>query len=205
MSALLVAPPLAPLQRPIGLTEPRPKRLTTEEFYGLADAGLFQNQIVVLLDGRIYEMPVPNPPHVMSVLLTEGVMRSAFSAGYVIRTQQPLPIGQYTDPIPDVAIVQGSPRDFVKHPRNAQLVIEVADTSLAMDLGEKALLYAADGIADYWVVDINARQLHVFRDPLNDAVTGEARYATRTVIDAAGNVTPLAAPGTSIAVADFLP
>ena len=36
------------------------------------------------------------------------------------------------------------------------LVVEVADSSLGFDTGEKADLYAAAGIADYWVVDVVA-------------------------------------------------
>ena len=45
------------------------------------------------------------------------------------------------------------------------LIVEVADTTLAYDLTTKAELYATAGIADYWVLDVENRQLHVFRDP----------------------------------------
>lgn len=44
-------------------------------------------------------------------------------------------------------------------------MIEVADLSLAYDLGEKAALYASQGIAEYWVVDTKATQIHVHTRP----------------------------------------
>ncbi len=45
------------------------------------------------------------------------------------------------------------------------LLIEVADSSLDYDLGEKSNLYAEAGILDYWVIDIPAQQVHVLRNP----------------------------------------
>jgi len=201
MTAALLPPPA----RPVAAVVPRRKRFTTAEFYSLSQSGLLADVPMMLLDGEIVEMPIPNPAHVMSVTLVGEQLQRVFPTGHVIRVQQPLPLDLWSDPIPDVSIVRGTARDFARHPRSALLVVEVSDSSLSIDLTEKARLYAAGGIADYWVVDINGRQVHLFRDPLKDTVTGEARYATTTVIDAAGSVTPLAAPGMSIAVADFLP
>lgn len=45
------------------------------------------------------------------------------------------------------------------------LLIEVSDSSLEQDLGEKARLYAQHDIPEYWVVDIQAEQVHVHRAP----------------------------------------
>ena len=53
------------------------------------------------------------------------------------------------------------------HPGAADisLVIEISDTSLAFDLGEKLALYKAAGIQEYWVIDLKARQVHCFVAP----------------------------------------
>jgi Uma2 family endonuclease len=59
------------------------------------------------------------------------------------------------DPEPDLAVVPGRPRDYTGHPTTADLVVEVADTSLDFDTNDKKLLYARAGIRDYWVVDIS--------------------------------------------------
>ena len=94
-------------------------------------------------------------------------------------------LGLDIDPEPDLAIVPGRPRDYVGHPTTAELVIEVADSSLDFDTNEKRLLYAKASIRDYWVVDINGRRLLVYRDPQ----AGD--YATQQVLGPAEAVNPL--------------
>jgi Uma2 family endonuclease len=65
--------------------------------------------------------------------------------------------------------------DFVFYPKlegwkglsatTARLVVEIADTSLAYDIGRKAGLYAAFGIAELWVINAVTLQTRVHRDP----------------------------------------
>jgi len=69
-------------------------------------------------------------------------------------------------PEPDIVSVE---RKSYAHrrpkPQEILLLVEVADSSLAYDLGEKCQLYAEAGIRDYWVIDIPNRLVHVRRDP----------------------------------------
>ena len=58
----------------------------------------------------------------------------------------------------------------------AELVIEVADTTIAKDLGIKASDYAAAGIPKYWIVDVTARVIHVLTRPAPEG------YASRIVV-----------------------
>ncbi len=67
--------------------------------------------------------------------------------------------------MPDFAIIAGTTRGSAGHPTTAALVVEVADPSLDFDTDEKRRLYARSGIQEYWVLDINGRQLLVCRDP----------------------------------------
>ena len=115
----------------------------------------------------------------------------------------PLILGQHIDPEPDVAIVAGSPRDSKLHPTTASLVIEVSDSTLQYDTTTKVDLYAAAAIPEYWVLDLNARALRVYRDPGPDGA-GNSTYRTQFTLTSADAVTPLAGAG-SIAVADLLP
>jgi len=65
--------------------------------------------------------------------------------------------------------------DFVVYPKaaglrglsagTATLVVEIADSSLAYDLGRKAGLYAAFGVAELWVIDAVTLQTRVHREP----------------------------------------
>jgi Uma2 family endonuclease len=116
-----------------------------------------------------------------------------------------LVLGLATDPVPDIAVVPGSPRDYAEHPRGALLVVEIAESSLTYDCGDKADLYAAGGIRDYWVVDLIHRQVIVHRDPASDPVrVFGARYRTVTTVDA-GTPAPLEAPGKAVVVRHLLP
>ena len=47
--------------------------------------------------------------------------------------------------------------------RSPNLVGEIADTTLASDLDEKKHLYAALGIAEYWVINVQGRQAFAFQ------------------------------------------
>jgi len=86
------------------------------------------------------------------------------------------------------------------------LAVEVSKTTQAFDKGVKADLYASAKIEDYWVLDLVRRELTLLRKPVED---GESkfgwRYAAMEVIGADGDVTPLAAPGATLKVADMLP
>jgi Uma2 family endonuclease len=161
----------------------------------------------MLIDGELLEMPTPNPPHSTAKHLAEDALRSIFGTGFVIRTENPIVLSQSTDPAPDVAVVTGSVRDYARsHPTTAELVVEVSDSSLDYDTTDKASLYAAAGIADYWVVDLVNRRLVVMRDPVADAAARFGfRYATVTTLTVAQSVAPLAAPTTTVAVTDLLP
>jgi Uma2 family endonuclease len=63
-----------------------------------------------------------------------------------------------------------------EHPSAAILVIEVATSSLRQDRRVKAALYARAKIPEFWLVDVKARSVEVYRDPLN---TGFATVTTR--------------------------
>lgn len=197
MSALLTPPPGG--RNPVPLL-----RWTVKQFHDLGDAGVFEGRRPFLIDGIIYEQGFINEPHAIAILLGQEVLAGIFGAGWVVRNQLPLVLGLDTDPRPDFAVVRGTPRAQRPHPTTAELVIEVADSTLDTDLTEKAELYATAGIPDYWVIDVLNRIAHVLRDP-GPLATGGTAYRDTQVIDAAGTVTPLAAPTATVRVADLLP
>jgi len=195
-----------PLATVSPLRLPSRKRWTVAEFHQLRSAAWLESRRLILVEGEILEMPNPNPPHDASLGLTEQVLRGVFGHGFWVRGQMALVLGLSTDPVPDIAVVPGSPRDYTEHPRGALLVVETAESSLTYDCGDKADLYAAGGIEDYWVVDLIHRQVIVHREPSSDPVRlFGARYRTILTVDAAGTLAPLAAPGQTIAVRDLLP
>jgi hypothetical protein len=89
---------------------------------------MFEGRRAMLIDGVILEEGPMNPPHAITLELVEQTLRGVFGAGWRIRSQSPLVLGQDIDPEPDFAIIAGSVRGSVGHPTTANLVIEVADT-----------------------------------------------------------------------------
>lgn len=190
---------------------PRPFRFTREQYYELGRLGYFDRKRVELIYGEIVEMSPTNWPHSLCVRLVSEALSRAFTGSFWVSQQQPLPIlsaGRASEPEPDVAVIPGSPRDYTDHPTAVVLLVEVSDATLASDTTTKAELYATAGIADYWVLDVENRQLIVFRDPQplplpEDLAT--TAYHTRLTLGPTDRVSPLAAPTASILVSDLLP
>jgi len=179
---------------------------TREQYYKLSELGYFEGKRVQLIFGEIIEMGNQNRPHALAIGLVLDVLQVVFAGVGFLEVQTPQPTDD-SDPEPDVRVVAGKRRDYPDdHPRSALLVVEVADTSLFYDTTTKAELYATAGIADYWVLDVENRQLHIFRDPVAlPAGLGATAYGTHITLDATFTVSPLAAPSAIIAVADLLP
>ena len=152
-------------------------------------------------------MPPQNSPHFTALSLVEDALRSIFPTGYAIRVQGPLDVSPSSQPEPDIAVVPGSARDYAKaHPTTALLVVEVAESTIRFDRGEKASLYASAGVPDYWVVNLRDHQLEVFRDPV--PMPGEPYgygYRTSAQYLTVDTVTPLANPQGIIQVSELLP
>jgi len=193
--------------QPRSLPAPLARRWTVVQFDRMGDMGWFEGRRAFLLDGVIWENGPMDRPHAVALGLVEHAVRTAFGPGWWVRGQSPLHLDEYNDPQPDFAVVPGGPRDYLDaQPTTAALVVEIADTSLQTDTTEKAERYATAGVADYWVLDLNARQLHVLRDPAPlPAGLGATAYRTHLALGPADSVAPLAAPGTSVRVGDLLP
>lgn len=187
------------------LTAATVKRWTRAEYHRLAEQGWFDGQRVQLIEGEIVEMSPQNWPHHAAILKVQRVLTRIFGDEYFVTVQAPLALGDMAEPEPDVAVIRGRIEDFQDHPTTAALVVEVADTTLAHDLKEKAGLYAKHGIADYWVVNLIDRRLHVHRRPRPDAKATMGFGYDVDVLKAAQSVAPLAMPGKTVSVADLLP
>lgn len=186
---------------------PEPIRWTRDEFYKMADMGLFNGRRVHLLKGEVFEMSPQYSLHAEAVTKTDDALRKVFRRGYRVRVQLPLDLGADSDPEPDIAVVVGRPGAYRDaHPTTAALIVEIADSSLDHDRRYKGSLYAREGIADYWIVNLIDRRLEVYRRPQADASQPYGfGYAEVKVLKGRDKVSPLAAPRTQVKVAALLP
>jgi len=186
------------------------KRLFTRaDLERMEDAGLFHpEERIELIGGELFRKELPlKSPHATAIRLCEVALRNIFGEGYDVRSQLPLTLSERDEPIPDLAVVPGSIRDYEKHhPTTALLVVEVSEATLRFDRRVKASLYAWAGIPDYWIVNLVERVVEVYREP---APMQRMKYGfgyLRTDIYRAGDsLAPLASPETPIPVEAILP
>src|SRR5438552_1216424 len=122
---------------------PRRHCFTREEYHAMAGQGVFDHQRVELIRGEILDKSPQLSRHAALVNQAQVVIERALGPSCAVRVQLLLSIGGDSEPEPDIAVVAGSPLDYFEaHPVSALLLLEVADSSLDFDLGEKAALYA---------------------------------------------------------------
>ena len=186
------------------------ERLWTRAEYEQADSlGWFVGQRVELIQGKVYVKLPQNPAHVNCVEDGGDVLKAAFGPGFRLRRESPLPLPADGVPEPDLLIARGTREDFLmRHPRpdEVALLVEVSDTTLQYDQTKKAADYAAAGVADYWLLNLQNRSLEVRRDPI-PTQNGPFAFGYRavTVYSVEERVSPLALPSLSLRVADLLP
>jgi Uma2 family endonuclease len=118
-----------------------------------------------------------------------------------IREAHPITLPNNSEPEPDLAIVRMPAalyRDRHPHVEDIFWLIEISNSTLVKDLGMKKDIYADAGILEYWVMDLQASELIVFRDLTTEGYQSETRLNS-------GRISPLAFPDISIAVADGKP
>ncbi|MCS6923025.1 MAG: Uma2 family endonuclease [Fimbriimonadales bacterium] len=174
-------------------------RFTPEMFHKLGELGFFDDNLKYeLIEGDIYAMPPEGPEHagVGSDIAYLFFQRNATQ--WHLRVGKPLHLGD-NEPLPDIAIVPGRPRDYLnQHPTTALLVIEIASTSLLRDRALKIPLYARAGIPEYWIINLAERCLEVYREPAADGYRAFRRYTPDETI------APLFESEWSIPVAELL-
>jgi hypothetical protein len=172
----------APLRNPIAPPAGQLRPFTVDEYHRMIQAGILtEDDPVELLEGWIvFKMP-RDPRHDATIGLTEEALRSTLPAAWRVRVQSAITTGN-SEPEPDLAVVLGPVTRYMAHhpgPADIGILIEVADSSLARDRGEKARAYAGAGIACYWIVNLQANEVEVYTGPSGPA--DFPAYASRQV------------------------
>ncbi|HVX61181.1 MAG TPA: Uma2 family endonuclease [Pirellulales bacterium] len=181
-------------------------RLTLEQYDRMIEAGVFdatKPERIELIHGELREMTPMGWSHIsaMDALLNYWAMRIPRPHGVLVRIQSPLgfPV-QRSAPEPDMAWI--ADRDYSSRRPDAAdvfLVIEVAESSLDYDRSEKADLYAAAGIKDYWIVNLVDKCVEVRREPR------DGRYHSVESFGPGAEVRPLAFPELALPVRLLFP
>ncbi|HEY9643366.1 MAG TPA: Uma2 family endonuclease, partial [Coleofasciculaceae cyanobacterium] len=143
---------------------------SVEDYHRMIEAGLLDDRPVELLNGEIIEMTPEREPHANSSSEAGDYLRDLLGSRAKVREGHPITIpSSNSEPEPDLAIVRrrdAGYRDHHPYPSDIFWLVEFSNSSLKKDLDPKAKAYAAAGIAEYWVVNLQAMDLVVMRDPV---------------------------------------
>ena len=134
----------------------------------MVDAGLFRGERIELLRGVLVQMRPQNLLHAGAIQALNQMLVPALLGRAAVRVQLPFNVGDDSVPEPDFAIV--APIRYVKaHPERAFLIIEVADSSLKIDRGDKLELYAEASVPEYWIVNVGEGTIERHSEPAHGA------------------------------------
>lgn len=174
-------------------------KFTIDEVLGMTAQGLVPKR-AVLLDGEIYDMPSEGDRHIeVTMMLARRLIEALDGTAYFVSVQGTLLLSAHNAPSPDLYVLSGGPPRGEVPAERILLVIEVADTSLRDDLTASASRYARHSVRDYCVVDLNARAIHVHRDP------ADGLYRSVVTHNAGTRVQPLLIPDFALDVDRIAP
>jgi Uma2 family endonuclease len=170
--------------------------LDSARYHRLMEAGVIvEGAPIELLDGLLIrkdrrdsqgDIMTIGTRHRSTIVRLQSLLQPMFSPRTAhVQSQQPIELNAFNVPEPDLSVVIGSMNDYpVHHPRpnDVSLVIEVADSSLDIDLGRKQELYREAGIAEYWVVNLRDDVIEVFRGPQGGTWRETRRYSAGEII-----------------------
>jgi Uma2 family endonuclease len=116
--------------------------------------------------------------------------------------RNPVRLDDGSEPEPDVVVLRPRADDYATAapcPPDVLLLVEVADNSLDADRAIKLPLYAENGIAECWIVNLIERVVEVCRQPLNGRFAVIRRVGPGEVLDVA------LLPGVALPVVDLFP
>ncbi len=131
------------------------KRWTRAEAQTLESSGVLAGQHLELIAGELLNKMGKNRPQVNATTRLRLWMERVFGAEFVA-CEAPIEVApgdqSHSEPEPDLIALQRSSDPFTLNtpqPSSVALVVEIADSSLTLDLTIKARLYARASVSDY--------------------------------------------------------
>ncbi len=182
----------------------RRRRFTVDEYYAMSEAGILPpDERTELLAGEVFIMASVGNRHVFCLRWLNKELVIAVGDSAVLDVQSPVTLDTGNEPEPDFMILRWRDDRYASSPKpgpaDVLLVIEVSDTTVGFDRQHKAPLYAAQGIPEMWLFDVNARQVEVYDQPMAGG------YARMRVYGPDETLSPAAFPDALISVADVMP
>ncbi|MGH7325353.1 MAG: Uma2 family endonuclease [Candidatus Rokuibacteriota bacterium] len=181
----------------------RRRRFTLDEYHRMGEARILgEDDRVELIEGEIIERSPIGSRHAGTVARIHHLFSTRLGDRAVVWSQNPLLLARHqSEPQPDVMLL--APRtDFytggLPEPPDVRLLVEVAGASLLYDRRTKFPLYGRSGVAEAWLVDLEAGRIEIHR-----GVAG-ARYRDVRLPRADEPFSPTAFPDLIVTLGDLL-
>ena len=151
---------------------------SADDYSRLIESGVFSDMKVELVSGELRRMAPAYGNHGRANGNIYSDLREAYRGQAVwLAVDLAIRISNTEVCAADVVVAHArAPKDRLVEGSDLLLVVEVALTTLARDLGEKSKSYAEIGVPEYWVVDLANRVVHVMRQLV------EVDYTDRSII-----------------------
>jgi Uma2 family endonuclease len=142
-------------------------RFSVKEYLRMDRAGIFGDQKVELIEGRVIKMHAQANPHMWAISKIARLLINNTTSKDWLVIEGTFFIDEFNAPEPDFHLFdvpEGTPDAKLPLPI---LVIEVSNRTYKRDSGSKLRMYARAGIADYWIVNLKEKRVEVYRQPHN--------------------------------------
>lgn len=145
--------------------------LNVAEYRKMAEVGILHPEDrMELISGEIIKMSPIKSNHASHVMKINTFLNQIYKGKKIINVQNPLHLNHNSEPEPDLMVLQLKDNFYQDHhpkPHDVQLLIEVADSSLAYDQSIKLPLYAEAGIPNFWIINLEAQCIEAYAQPGN--------------------------------------
>ena len=165
------------------------------DWHELVNSGVLAQHRVELLEGEIIPMSPEGPMHSSTNYSVVQYFREILKDRAIVREAHPITLDN-SEPEPDIAVVRSPYTDyFTRHPypQDIYWLVEISHRTLKLDLGQKVITYARNGIPEYWVIDLVNKRLVLHTQPI-----GESYSQIKTI--ATGKISPQSFPNVEIAI-----
>lgn len=155
-----------------------------DDYHRMVDSGLLDGRSVELISGEIIEVAPEGVEHSFYCSNTGDYLRSIFGDRVRVHEAHPITLPNDSEPEPDIAILKPPISRYRTHhpyPDDIFWLMEISNSTLAIDLRVKKDLYARSGIPEYWVMNLQAMELVVFRDLSTDGYQSEIHLNSGTI------------------------
>jgi len=183
------------------MPQPVQLRFTVDDYHKMIELGMLKDyEQAEIIEGRLIKKMTVGDRHAAVVNTLNKFLVRSVPDSVLVSIQNPIRLGDYNEPEPDVVLADLTKYDGKRHPQPTEilLVIEVSDTTVKYDREVKLPLYAEAEIQEVWVINLPKDIVEVHRKPT------VGLYQTVEIYKRGDQLQPASLPDLSMSVDEIL-